>query len=137
MIGSWVKVRPSLTGYEAMAALHAQPFQGRWVRLGPRVGYLRASENGATRSEWNLGGEGLIWFLNAIGPGLALDWVLPSHSSLQASSSVRVEPFLALRIFGIGQEGALGVRMGALYDTAFQWGFRLGLSFEPGHARGD
>jgi hypothetical protein len=130
---SGVRVNPSSWGAELGAAGLFQPFSGRNLSMGPRLGWMWASGDSQTRYDLQFGGEGILWFVNAIGTGLELSliapsWVTTDTGSFNNSVHFRINPTLSVRLARFQKSGAFGVRFGLPYDTLYQWGFQLGVT---------
>jgi hypothetical protein len=79
----------------------------------------------------NSGVEGVIWLLNALGAGLAIDLVAPSTASgTDPEVHWRAEPNFSIRFQRVAEVGALSVRMGLPYDSHYHWGAQLGISLQ-------
>jgi hypothetical protein len=76
-----------------------------------------------SRTEFHLGLEGILWFVNAFGLGMESSIVGPSWN-------YRWVPSLAVRVLHYRREGALAIRFGLPYDTAYQWGASIGLQIQ-------
>ena len=128
---SFVSVNPSALGGEFGVAALVEPFLGRQFWIGPKASLLVAGGDSRTRLDLNLGIEGTLWFVNAIGPGLAVDVVAPSTITGENSSvHFRVEPNLAIRLLHYREYGAWALRFGVPYDSAYQWGIQAGVVLE-------
>jgi hypothetical protein len=121
---SLVNERPSSWGGTLMAAylLPAIPSRGFWI--GPRAGMLWEAGPVSNHFDFQVGGEGIVWFVNALGAGFGTDMILndPIH--------FRMEPFLALRILRFHSAGAWALRASIPYDTLYHWGFQVGVSLQ-------
>ena len=128
---SFVSVNPSALGGEFGVAALLEPFVGHPLWIGPKASLLVAGGDNRTRLDLNLGIEGTLWFVNAIGPGLAVDVVAPSTITGESSSvHLRVEPNLAIRLLHYREYGAWALRFGVPYDSAYQWGIQAGVVLE-------
>lgn len=114
-------------GVEFSASALFAPFANPWTFLGPRAAYWIAGREGSPRRDVSFGAEWSLWLLNAAGPGLAVDYVLPENGR---GGRLKFEPWLALRVKRVGTGGALSARVGVVYDSGDKWGFRLGLLFQ-------
>jgi hypothetical protein len=134
--GSGVRVNPSSWGAEVGASGLVQPFSGRNISLGPRLGLMWATGSSQTRYDFQFGGEGILWFVNAIGTGLELSligpsWVKTDFGSFNNAVHFRINPSVSIRLARFQKGGAWGVRFGLPYDTLYQWGFQLGATLQP------
>lgn len=114
-----------------MGAWVVDPFLGRGLWTGPRAGVLLGKgREGEVRVDLQAGLEATLWMVNALGPGVAGDWVIPSQASREGSSYFRGEGFVAFRLKHLGDDGALGGRVGPFIDSRDHWGFKIGLLFQ-------
>lgn len=110
-------------GAQLSTAMLFRPMPERGLLLGPRASWT-FGENGRG-GELALGGQGTLWFLNAIGPGAAIEAVRSADDW-----NLRVQPTVTFRLLRSGDGGAWAFRVGASYDSRFRWGALLGISFQ-------
>jgi len=126
---------PSLGG-ELTAALMIPAIEEHGWVAGPRLNLigLSSSSTSASRFEAAIGGETVLWMLNAFGPGIAVDAIAPTTA--QQGVGFRVEPSLTTRFAKYGEQGAWAIRLGAPWDSRFSWGIKVGLSLQFSNAAG-
>lgn len=133
---SFASVRPSLLGTNVHFATLLRPAIDKWILIGPRLGFQWGTDSALTRWDIFAGVEGTLWVFNVIGAGMGFDLMAPSYESRPGLGRVnlpvrfRIEPHLAMRIQHLGERGAMACRIGIPYDTRYQWGIFLGLSFQ-------
>jgi hypothetical protein len=132
-VGSAVLVNPSASfGFEGGGALLYAPDGAHDFFLGPRMSFLYAPSPG--RFDWNVGIEGVLWFVNAVGVGVGADYIPASSiggvGGMSVDTHFRYGPYLGLRMSHYQDNGALGVRAQIFYDTHYQVGLGLGLTLE-------
>jgi hypothetical protein len=136
MTGYLVKTNPSLYGAEFQFSVLAEPFQKKSFLLGPRLGLIWAQGSDQSRIDFQIGAEGTLWFVNAIGAGMGIDLIPVSVTDDSSSGSVtqpvhlQLNPYLSARIFRYRCSGAWAIRAGVIYDTLYQWGANLGVSLQ-------
>lgn len=121
----------SAQGFSGVAGgdLHATVLyplnQNRSFLLGPRAGFIGLWGEGNSDATLQLGVEGTLWALNAIGVSLAVNWV--PHSD---GGEFQIQPTLAVRLAHFKETGAWAIRVGPLYDTLHHWGVQAGLGLQ-------
>lgn len=134
--GYLVKTNPSLYGAEVQFSLLMEPFQKKSFLFGPRVGVIGAYGSGQNRYDFQVGAEGTLWFVNALGAGLGLDFIPVSWMHTSAfgtqtrSPHLQINPYLSARLYRFQCSGAWAIRTGVIYDTLYQWGINLGMSLQ-------
>jgi hypothetical protein len=114
-------------GIEAQFAALFPLLKDHGVDVGPRAGVLRAFHGPDTRTDFSIGGTGLVWIANLAGPGFAADWIVTNQ---ETTTHARLEPYVSLRAFHVLKEGALSLRVGVPYETPYRWGFRAGIALQ-------
>ena len=97
-------------------AILSEPFVDHWIFLGPRL-------MGLTTPEFSMGAEATLWFVNAIGPGIAADYLF-------SSKKVRLEGNLGLRVLHLGDDGALSLRFGFFHESQAELGLKGGITLQ-------
>ncbi len=132
--GSWLSLNPSVWGGELGISFLMPPIPTRGLWVGPHLGVLWAGGSDSTyRSDFELGGESILWIANAVGAGLRLDLLVPNSiffSSISVPARLRVEPHLSVRFLRFKEEGAWAMRLGLSYDTFYRWGISAGISLQ-------
>ncbi|MGZ3687440.1 MAG: hypothetical protein ACXWP5_16165 [Bdellovibrionota bacterium] len=124
-------VNASATAYggEVGASLLLEPFRGRQWYFGPEftVEYLPS----VTRVNLHTGIDTCIWIMNIVAPGFSADVTPISWSSgtFQAIHE-RNYLYLSFRLAHVLRSGALALRFGGTYDTAYQFGAKAGLTLQ-------
>lgn len=124
--------KPSAYGGEAWVTGQFRLLPERAIWIGPKAGALLAwGEGSRTRFDLNWGISETTWFVNAVGSGLDLEVVAPSHITGEDSGvHYRIIPNLAVRAIRVGEEGALAIRLGVPYDTHYKWGIQAGVTLQ-------
>jgi hypothetical protein len=127
---SYQSVMPDLKGAEAGFSLIMHPLSERAFFVAPRVGFLLAGGS-TTRWDLNSGLEVGVWLVNAFSLGVAFDVAQPAYDATNGGSlHYRLDPFLGVRVLRLGREAAMGIRLGAPWDTRYQWAFHAGLTVQ-------
>ena len=126
VLGSGLSQGPKKGGELGFAYI-AEPLSDRWIYAGPRVmaTYLRESSSNYSKLNLAVGGEATIWLVNAIGPGLAIDYLINDQR-------VRIESNLGIRFLHLGEDSAMALRMGLFHDPHDELGLKLGITLQFG-----
>jgi hypothetical protein len=106
-----------------------EPFRDRWIFAGPR---LTATVRSGSRWDFAAGGEATVWVMNALGPGVGIDWVALRSIDGENHPAFRLEPNLSVRVKRVGDKGAVALRVSGVYDSACKWALLLGLTLQLG-----
>jgi hypothetical protein len=100
----------------------------RSLYIGPKLGVLlEGDQTSSSRLSLQAGGEGVLWFVNAIGLGASMEAI----GDFSRTTRFRLDPFVAVRLLRFQREGAWAVRVGVPYDTRYQWGVQVGVTLQP------
>lgn len=111
------------TSGELAFSIPFEPISDRWVYVGPRFS-IGGAWSGRARLMGTVGGEVIVWWLNAIGTSLLISYT--------TAPSWRWEPSFAIRLHRIGEESAFALKVGVLRDTSLGWAVASGITLQLG-----
>lgn len=132
-LGTFVIANPNSHGADVSLAALFSPLKTSAFVVGPRVGWLGLGGE-AGRSDLNVGVDASLWFVNAIGAGMQVDWVAASTRTIPAPDGeyarLRFQPYFSARILRFQEEGAWALRIAPVYDSYYKWGLQVGVTLQ-------
>lgn len=110
---------------EMLGRYQQRVFTDKNFWIGPRTGFL-LEQNG---SAFAAGISATQWMLSAVGAQLSAEFLLGVSG---ARSGYRINPSFGVRLWHLGENGALAGEAGFQWDSRTLWGMRLGVLLEWG-----